>query len=178
MREAIRVFDQRLTQYILHIPESWRGFFLLVTSLGDPIVTVGIGIIVTAIGWMQHNIRLCIAGASIWVTLLIGSGLKLLFGRARPVTEYAANLRIDTFSFPSGHSSGAMIAYGLIAYVCWQVLPQPWGWIVAIICGLIIFGVGISRVYLGAHFPSDVIAGWALGAVALLIVIFVVRPLG
>lgn len=177
MKALLKSFDLHLTQLVLRLPESWRGFFVIVTSLGDPIVTVGIGVVVVAIGVWQHNIRLAISGSIIWITLILGSVLKLLFGRERPMSEYAANLRVDTYSFPSGHSSGSMIAYGLLAYLAMRLLPQPYGWIAAAVCGAIIILVGISRIYLGAHFPSDVLAGWILGFAALLIIIFVVKPL-
>lgn len=178
MKSLIRNFDLHVSNTVLRLPESWHGFFLAVTALGDPIITVGIGAIVAVVGFAVHNVRLGLAGVAIWLTLIVGSILKLLFGRERPVTEYVANLRVDTFSFPSGHSSGAMIAYGLLAYFALKLLPQPYGMIAAIICGIIILLVGVSRVYLGAHFPSDVVAGWLLGATVLTLVIYVLRPLG
>lgn len=177
MKAALKSFDLQITQLVLRIPESWNGFFSAVTVLGDPVLTVGIGIVVAAYGVWTQAVRLVIAGSLVWATLITGSILKLLFGRERPMTEYAANLRVDTFSFPSGHSSGSMIAYGLLAYIALKLLPQPYGWIAAIICGIIIFLVGISRIYLGAHFPSDVFAGWLLGACFLLVIVFIVRPL-
>lgn len=132
---------------------------------------------VAAVGLWLSNFRLALSGAIIWLTLGIGFLIKLSIGRARPLTEYAANLRVDTFSFPSGHTSGATIAYGLLAYLAWQLLPQPFGYIVAAMFGILIIAIGVSRIYLGAHFPSDVIAGWLLGAAALCVIIFIVRPL-
>lgn len=177
MKEYIRQFDSYATRVVTSWPESWRGFFALVTNLGDPVVTIGIGVVIAVLGFWQTQLRLVLAGAGIWLTLAVGSLLKLSFGRERPLTEYAANLRIDTFSFPSGHTSGATVAYGLLAYLAWQLLPQPWGYVVAALCVLVIIAVGVSRVYLGAHFPSDVVAGWVLGVVGLLIIVFVVRPL-
>ncbi len=175
--KVLQTFDASVTKVIVAIPESWRSFFLLITNLGDPILTIGIGLAVAVWGYAVTNMRLLLAGVSVWITLGIGSLIKLLIGRERPLSEYSANLRVDTFSFPSGHSSGAMIAYGLLAYLAWHYLPQPWNIIAIITCIAIIVGVGISRIYLGAHFPSDVIAGWLLGFIILMLVIFVVRPL-
>ena len=177
MRAFLHSFDTTITRAIISWPATAKPFFLAVTALGDPIATVLIGVGVVIYGYTQSNMRLAFAGASIWLTLIVGSGLKLLIGRERPISEYAANLHIPTFSFPSGHASGSMIAYGLLAYLAWHWLPQPWNYIVvAILIGLIIL-IGISRIYLGAHFPSDIVAGWLLGAIALCIVIFIVRPL-
>lgn len=177
MRALLHSFDTTITRAIISWPVAAKPFFLAVTALGDPIVTVLIGIAIAMYGFFQGNLRLALAGASIWLTLAIGAGLKLLIGRERPISEYAANLLVPTFSFPSGHASGSIIAYGLLAYLAWHWLPQPWSYIaVAIFVSLIIL-IGISRVYLGAHFPSDIIAGWLLGAIVLCIVIFIVRPL-
>lgn len=177
MKSSLRQFDVYFTELILKLPVSWQPFFLGVTNLGDPIVTIGIGVVVAVFGYLHANVRLIFSGAMIWITLVAGGILKLLFGRARPLSEYAANLRVDTFSFPSGHSSGSMIAYGLLAYLAIKFLPDPLGIIAAFVCGGIIFLVGISRIYLGAHFPTDVLAGWLLGAIALIIIVFCIKPL-
>jgi undecaprenyl-diphosphatase len=177
MRTLLHNFDRSLTNIITAWPSSLRPLFIGITSLGDPIATIGIGVAIAAVGLWLSNLRLVLSGAIIWATLGVGFLIKLFIGRARPLTEYAANLRVDTFSFPSGHASGATIAYGLLAYLAWHLLPQPFGYIAAVILGLLVIVIGVSRIYLGAHFPSDVIAGWLLGGVALGIIIFIVRPL-
>mgnify|MGYP000915925445 CR=1 FL=1 len=177
MKSWIHRFDSAIMSGIANWSVSLKPFFLAITTLGDPIVTVGIGIVVAVYGYFQTNMRLVISAALIWVTLGFGAILKLLFGRDRPDTEYANNLHFATNSFPSGHASGAMVAYGLLAYMAWRLLPQPWSYIVVVLLGVLIVLVGLSRIYLGAHFPSDVIAGWALGGVTLLVILFVIRPL-
>ncbi len=140
-------------------------------------VTLTIGSGIALYGYLQSNLRLALSGLAVWLTLGIGSIIKLLIGRDRPLTEYSTNLYLQTNSFPSGHSSGSAIAYGLLAYLAWHLLPQPWNYIATALLVLLIILIGISRVYLGAHFPSDVAAGWLLGGAALCIVIFIVRPL-
>lgn len=177
MHTLFHQFDQKVTNWIAKWPQSYQSFFHFITFLGDPIVTISIGIVIAIVGFVQSNIRLVLSGMTIWVTLGLGSILKLLFNRARPLSEYASNMRIDTFSFPSGHTSGSTIAYGLIAYLAWYVLPQPWNIIVAALCVVLIIAIGISRIYLGAHFPTDVVAGWLLGSAALIIIVYILRPL-
>jgi undecaprenyl-diphosphatase len=177
MRTLFHQFDLRITNWIASWPQSYQPFFHFITSLGDPVITISIGIVVALAGFAQNNIRLLLSGASIWITLGAGSILKLLFNRARPLTEYAANMRIDTFSFPSGHTSGSTIAYGLLAYLAWHLLPSPWSYIVVAICVVLIIAIGVSRIYLGAHFPTDVVAGWLLGGLALVTIIYILRPL-
>lgn len=173
----IRHFDTMVAGAIASWPIGLKAFFLCMTVLGSPFVVVAIGGAVALYGYLASNFRLIWAGVTVWLTLGIGALIKLGIGRPRPATDYAADMRFQTFSFPSGHSSGAMVAYGLLAYLAWHLLPQPWNYVSVAVTIVIIILVGVSRVYLGAHYPSDVIAGWVLGLVALLIIIFVVRPL-
>jgi undecaprenyl-diphosphatase len=177
MKSLLYKFDSSITNTIVSWPVALKSFFLFVTALGDPIVTIGIGVVVVMWGYLHMNLRLALAGVVVWLTLSLGSFLKLLFGRSRPLTDYVANLQFHTQSFPSGHTTGSTIAYGLLAYLAWHLLPQPWNYIITSLLVLLIIAIGISRVYLGAHFPSDVVAGWILGSLALLIVIFVLKPI-
>lgn len=176
MRALLHSFDTTITGFIIRLPAGLRSFFIMVTTLGSPIVTLGIGAVVAVWGMYSANLRLVISGGIVWLTLGLGSIIKLLIGRERPATDYAASMVFDTMSFPSGHSSGAAVAYGLLAYIAWHILPQPWGYIVASIFILLILLIGVSRIYLGAHFPSDVLAGWLLGAAGLCAIIFIVKP--
>jgi undecaprenyl-diphosphatase len=106
------------------------------------------------------------AGASLLVVLV-----KLLIGRARPEGAGALVL-VDSFSFPSAHSAQAVAAYGALAYLAGQAAPR-WGqrvaaWTTAALIALL---VGFSRLYLGVHWLSDVLGGYALGAAWLAVVI-------
>ncbi|MDB5165546.1 MAG: Phosphoesterase PA-phosphatase related protein [Candidatus Saccharibacteria bacterium] len=177
MQSLLHRFDTIATDIVLSLPMSLQPAFLFITNLGHPAVTMAIGAGIASIGLIQSNVRLFMSGSMVWIALGVGSLLKLIFGRARPVTDYAASIRLDTLSFPSGHTTGSTIAYGLLAYLAWHLLPQPWNFVA--FGGLIalIILIGISRVYLGAHFPTDVIAGWILGGAALLVVIFFIHPL-
>lgn len=178
MRSSLHRFDNLATLWVTSaFGQAFRPFFEFMTIIGEP-VTVGIiaaAIIVT--GYRTSNMRLAMSGVAIPATLLVGAGLKLLFERARPMTEYAMHMRIHTFSFPSGHASGSMVTYGLLAYFAFMKLPAPWNVIAGLVFAVLPIFIGISRVYLGAHFPSDVVAGWILGLIALAIIIFVIHPL-
>jgi undecaprenyl-diphosphatase len=178
VKQDINKFDLALTNWVVTtFGQSTRPFFELMTLLGGPAPVCVIAAGVVGYGLTQHNMRLAISGAIIPLTLIVGTVLKMIFERARPMTEYALNMKIHTFSFPSGHSTGSTVAYGLLAYLAFIKLPAPWNYIAAIVLGLIPFFVGISRVYLGAHFPTDVVAGWILGLVALSVIILVIRPI-
>ncbi|HYV94324.1 MAG TPA: phosphatase PAP2 family protein [Chitinophagales bacterium] len=105
---------------------------------------------------------------------LLMYGLKNIFERQRPLVPllHAAS----GFSFPSGHSLTSMTFYGLIAYIVWERVKNPYvKW--PVIAALIIFIhlIGFSRIYLRVHYPSDVMAGFALGLIWLVISLYVLR---
>ncbi|MGH2814512.1 MAG: phosphatase PAP2 family protein, partial [Actinomycetota bacterium] len=114
--------------------------------------------------------------AALLVTAVTGASLlvvpvKLLIGRARPEGGGVLVL-VDSFSFPSAHSAQAVATYGALAYLAGQAAPR-WGqrvaaWTTATLIALL---VGFSRLYLGVHWLSDVLGGYALGAGWLAIVI-------
>jgi membrane-associated phospholipid phosphatase len=103
-----------------------------------------------------------------WVVVaVVGIGplttlLKDLVGRVRP--DYAqGGARLDTLSFPSGHSSGiaTLVVVGLL--LAWPLLSpraQRWWVLAGVVLALV---VGLSRIWLGVHYPSDVIGGWSFG---------------
>lgn len=177
MKHTLHRFDSRLTKFVAaSFGAKTRPLFLAVTRLGDPVPVVIIALAIGTIGYLAGNLGLIAMGVAIPATTTIGYLLKLLFERARPMTEYALNMKLQTFSFPSGHSSGSTIAYGSLVYIWFQQPTFMWHALAVVGC-LVPVGVGISRVYLGAHFPSDVIAGWLLGLVMLTLVILGVHPL-
>jgi membrane-associated phospholipid phosphatase len=177
MKALIHQFDQRVTAGIVQLfGPQLRPFFEFVTALGDPITVFVVAGALAIVAAAQSSMRLFLTAGMIPLTLLVGSLLKMLFERARPLTEYAMDMRLQTYSFPSGHSSGSMITFGILAYIAYMKLPAPWNLIVAVVLMVLPLLIGISRVYLGAHFPSDVIAGWLLGLVMLALVVFVIRP--
>ena len=101
---------------------------------------------------------------------MIGGGLlnvvlKHFFQRDRPVLENPL-VTLTSFGFPSGHTMGSTIFYGLIALIIGQRLAQKrWRIAVAFAACLVIAAIGLTRIYLGAHYLSDVLAAVAAGVV-------------
>lgn len=147
-----------------HVPDLALQAFYLITVVGNRETLITLGIAVT-VGLLVLRRRGLALG---WALAMLGNAvlnptLKQIFERARPVhpTHW---LTEQGFSFPSGHSSGTVIAMGMLAYLAVRLLPRRWhvpAWIAA--AGLA-FSVGASRIFLRVHFPSDVLAGFASGA--------------
>jgi len=176
MRSYIHTFDHELTKWVQSGPEWLRPIMLMATTVGHPVVTIGIAMAILGYGWARSNMRLVVAAVVASGTLGIGTLIKLLLHRERPLTDYVLLKQFSSFSFPSGHTVGSTVVFGLVAYLLWGLLPAPWNWISALVLTMLIIAVGVSRIYLGAHYPSDVVAGWLLGLIGLLIIIFIVRP--
>lgn len=80
------------------------------------------------------------------------------------------------FSFPSGHSISSMYTYGLLLYFTLTKLKSTARKIVlAIVLTVLAFGIGLSRIYVGVHFPTDVLAGWSLGALGVVVTVWILQ---
>lgn len=99
--------------------------------------------------------------ASLVGSTLLNEGLKLLFRRLRP--DILILHEAGGYSFPSGHSMAAMTFYGLLAYLAYRYGPQGYQRVLCLLPCLLIVAVGLSRIYLGVHFASDVLAGYLAG---------------
>lgn len=104
-----------------------------------------------------------------WFLLQIALGgilnkiLKFLFQRQRPLIEHLVVQ--GGYSFPSGHSMGAIICYGAIAFILFQQSKHLLEKLtISIFFTALIFLIGISRIYLGVHYPTDIIGGYSAGA--------------
>ncbi|MBM7553374.1 phosphatase PAP2 family protein [Thalassobacillus pellis] len=96
--------------------------------------------------------------------------LKLLFERKRP--DVLAKYDGTGFSFPSGHSTGAITFYGFLIYlVIISPMRSRWKWVINILIGLFAVSIAFSRVFLGVHYITDILAGLAFGLAWLLICI-------
>jgi len=175
MRHRLHVFDSSLDKLISSLPDWVRTPMLLLSYLGQPLITIGVSTLIIGIGLGENNQSLALAGMVALGTIITGSLLKLVLRRDRPVTEYVEHMFLDTFSFPSGHAAGTVPAFGLVAYLLAQI-TGTWAFAVVGAIAIITALIGISRVYLGAHYASDVIGGWIVGLSGLAVIVFIVQP--
>lgn len=150
------------------LTEMMRGL----SWIGSPLVLVPTITLVVGLLWKrgQKDDSLLVAAAALGGVTL-DEVMKLHFKRLRPEVPWAF-VHEHSFSFPSGHSVMAMVVYGVIVYKTQDKLRGPWAR-AALMAGafLMVLGIGFSRVYLGAHYPSDVAGGYFVGAVWLAAVI-------
>jgi membrane-associated phospholipid phosphatase len=160
-------FDQTAATTIhkLRTP-ALTTFFLVVTALGS-IEAIALVSLVGAVvfgawrRWLPFGTWLIAAGGSVMLLLL----LKALFARPRPYFEQP--LLLETYySFPSGHAMEAVVLYGMLAHFAVLAL-RNWRARAAVVFGtsLLVLLIGFSRMYLGVHHLSDVVAGFAAGGV-------------
>lgn len=123
------------------------------------------------IGWMRE----LAASSMIPLADLAGQGVKILVGRDRP--DLALSVLVgDSSGFPSGHTIHAVVFLGFVMYLADLHLHILWvRRLVQILIGIVVIVVSASRVYLGVHWPSDVIGGFSFGFLFLLVAIWIVR---
>jgi len=108
--------------------------------------------------------------AALFVITAIGAEaldqvLKLTFHRTRPVAFFGLTEPAG-YSFPSGHALVSCSFYGVLAaFAAARAPSRAWRWIYRAAAGLLIAAIGLSRIYLGVHYPSDVLAGYAAAVV-------------
>jgi membrane-associated phospholipid phosphatase len=137
-------------------------FFRVITFLGSPASALAVAAVVCAVLYRR---RLLVQAALLPLVLagaeLLNLALKLAFHRPRPEVAFVT---IDTYSFPSGHAMVSSAAYGALAYVAWPYLRSSRQRVLLVLGTSIFVGlICFSRLYLGVHYLSDVLAGAAGG---------------
>lgn len=157
--EKMAVFDEKAFQYITMMGSPKLLFFLafligLILLLAKKDIHSFLFIVLTTI-----------AGS------LLNRGLKHIFARERPLIDEI--VEGTGYSYPSGHSVASMIFFGSCIYLILKSgINQTIKWISSILLALLIFLIGISRVYFRVHYPSDVVGGFAFGLSFLLFSIY------
>lgn len=167
------VFEGEMQQFDSRIRMAVHGFATpQLTKLMQALTFLG------SIGFLFVLFSVCIAvffaagwkRAAIWLAVAVGGSLvldlllKLAFHRARPVPFFG---RVPlTYSFPSGHALTSLCFYGALAGLCSARIPSRVARILIwVASGALVAGIGLSRIYLGVHYPTDVIAGYLAGTI-------------
>jgi PAP2 superfamily/Peptidase propeptide and YPEB domain len=166
--DDLTALDRPVVQWVAaHRPDWLNSFVVGVTDLGGKVLltaAVATAAILAARrlrSWWPLLVSLCALGGC----ALLVAGIKVVIGRDRPDRLHHA-LFESGFAFPSGHSASALVGWALVAWLVCKLTAnrtvRATAWVAA---GLLSVAVGASRIYLGVHYPSDVLGGWVLGAV-------------
>jgi undecaprenyl-diphosphatase len=176
LKDAIVRFDTTVTSSVQHWPSWLQIPMLVITNTGQPLAMALLAAAVCVFAWQHAQMRIVYSMVVGVLAMGANSLLKHYVHRPRPDTLYVSNMYFKTSSFPSGHAFGAAVILGILAYLAAKYLPTPWSILLPIFLGFFIFAVGVSRIYVGAHYPTDVIAGWILGLVAAALIIIFFKP--
>lgn len=135
-------------------------FFVVVSALGYqwgvvPVDTALTAALLVARRWREATF----AGVSFAGSALLNMATKQFFQRDRP-TLWESIAPEHTFSFPSGHAMGSATLAMVVVLLCWHT---RWRWLAVALATLFALLVGASRIYLGVHYPSDILGGFAAG---------------
>jgi undecaprenyl-diphosphatase len=172
--DGIAVLDRPVVRFLAAHRQPWSIIVArVITDVGSPVGAAVTAVVVgAALAWIRRSwlpLLVIVLGAS--GIGIINMAVKRLVSRSRPPLVTAV-LGEPGFSFPSGHTAGTTVVWLLSAWMIGRQVGRVAVWTGTL---LMIIAVGVSRVYLGVHFPSDVLAGWALGAAWALTVALVVN---
>lgn len=154
--EPILLFAQQVAH------EGFDRVFLFFSEIGyaKGVVPVDIGLVLVLLAFKRWRDGLFVAVAT-GGSALLNIATKRLFARDRP-SLWDSIAPEATYSFPSGHAMGSMTLAAVLILLAWPTRARWW-----VIAAMAVFVpmVGLSRVYLGVHYPSDILAGWAAASI-------------
>jgi undecaprenyl-diphosphatase len=170
-KAEIRHFDLPVIAYVQgFISDNMTSAMLVVTVLGSVKGVSAITLVIVLLLWIKRYRRLSIYLA---VSVALGAGifnriLKYIFKRQRP--DIMRVVQETGYSFPSGHSMGSMILYGCLVFILFRIAKSGWSKVIGTVAAFaLIVCIGISRIYLGVHYPSDVLGGYAAGLIWIIV---------
>lgn len=168
--DNLSTFDQRIYAIVSNtISSSMTPFMKVITELGG---TAGM-IIICALSaiclfFMKKRVLALCMISNLALTAASNVVLKYIFIRPRP-SGYRL-IEISGYSFPSGHSMASMAFYGFLIYLVWHKVEIKWQrYLLCILLSGLILLIMVSRIYLGVHYASDVLAGASVALVILII---------
>jgi undecaprenyl-diphosphatase len=176
----IGVWDHHVSQWFdRHRSAHWNRITGDLTNMADTFEVAGVAAIVTIVvlfrRWGRHAFLL-VAGLAIELSVFITA--NKIVARPRPDVSHLGGTP-STYSFPSGHTAATVVLYGGIAVIVMVATTRLWPrlvmWTLAVVLTV---AVGLSRVYRGEHYPTDVVAGLLLGIGSLVAGVFIIRVAG
>lgn len=164
----ISIFDDTIYSALFSIRNNFFDtFFKTITKLGNTITIIILAIIL--ILTLKKEDKYLI-GINVITTVLTNQILKHIIRRERP--PHLRLIKEGGFSYPSGHAMISIALYGMLIYIVNKNIKNKYLKItLTIILSLIILGIGLSRIYVGVHYPSDILSGYILSLVIIILVV-------
>jgi membrane-associated phospholipid phosphatase len=158
-------FDDSVSEFVISFrTDALTDYFSFVTHLGDRNAYIVVTILLAGFYFIKHHSWKFILQTTLVLMLATLSNivLKKVINRARPSLEHLVS--VNTLSYPSGHSMSAMAFYGFLIFLCLRYKMPRWvRYLFVTILVLLILSIGVSRIYLAVHYPTDVAAGFMGG---------------
>ncbi|MBQ4650189.1 MAG: phosphatase PAP2 family protein [Firmicutes bacterium] len=152
-------------------------FMKVVTHSTDTITIVILCAVLVLVPMTRLKVGLPLTAAAL-INMGIYKAMKHIFLRARPDVVYHL-VEQGGYAFPSGHSATSMLVYGLLFYLIGKYCNnQKLKVLLQAICGILVLTVGPSRLYVGVHWATDVMAGWCVGAAVLMATVYIIERFG
>jgi len=160
-RPVVRI-DAALASQLQGLRAPWLDSVMMMASaLGDGGQRTAVTVLAALYLLWRRRWRWALALALAMIgSALITPAFKTLFHVARPSALYSG---AEAYSFPSGHATSAAVLYLTLAWMASRALAPRWRPLAWLLAAIAILVTAVSRVYVGAHWPSDVVAGMALG---------------
>lgn len=165
-----RYFDNYIINLFKYKSDILTNIMKIITFLGSALSIILLTVLLIIVVKGKRNKILILI--NVIVTTLLNQLLKNVFQRGRPIDSI---IEESGYSFPSGHSMVSMAFYGFLIYLVYKSNIKHKGLIVGLLSVLIVL-IGISRIYLGVHYPTDVIGGFTLSLSYLLLFIDITKP--
>ncbi|MDB5168621.1 MAG: Phosphoesterase PA-phosphatase related protein [Candidatus Saccharibacteria bacterium] len=175
LRHMIQTFiwryDSALTSIVALLPVRLQAYSSRLGRMTLPSIWAAVLAVACLVAAFNDYQKIALLGAAVIACIPIGTLLKLLVRRSRPKTIYAQNMKIKSYSFPSSHTYAATIGGGYFIIISLALLAPPVSIVVSVLLTVFVTMIGISRVHVGAHYPTDVTGGWLLGFAVLFAVV-------
>ena len=156
-------FDTQLANLVRGPYPDWHPFYLTVTKLGNPSMIIALTIFLVALLLLTKRYLegIWLSAGFVIVAGIVNPLIKHAIYRQRPTLEHLVTE--TSYSFPSGHSATSMVVFGTLIFILPGIVKSKYLRLgLQGLLGLTILLIGCSRIYLGVHFPSDILAGFLL----------------
>ena len=169
--------DATISEYVVSFRTSTlTNYFTFITNVGDRYGYVVVFVLINSVFYIIFKSWRYVIELAIVLLVAASSNilLKQVINRARPISEHLVT--VETLSYPSGHAMTAMAFYGFLIYLFYNFklnIFAKFGIITVLI--LLILSIGVSRIYLGVHFPSDVAGGFIAGFIWVILCVLILN---